>query len=309
MHSRPGLPSTWCFSVCLSIANATYHTDNLWLWDMCFIYAAQPFSYPSSPSFQTSLLPSKIHSAFQIDTCHRFLPTVSSNRGLLPLCCCVVMILFYHRLPSFLYLFISLLGTHPKPTRSPNLAYLLRSTPPPEHHQVWDFSPPPSLFRCRFSIRLLGNTFISPRGLKSISIWGHHLQRIPICPKPRHSGSKVIISSVVSHSSRYGGTRSCNRAGSWSNHLPSWRSLDVIMPTNCLAKCLTEKIYLAEELQNQMKEDYGTKSKVQKRRSHAYPIFAQKGYENPREATGRIVCANCHVANKPVDIEVPQTGL
>ncbi|KAF3618733.1 putative two-component response regulator ARR22-like [Capsicum annuum] len=40
--------------------------------------------------------------------------------------------------------------------------------------------------------------------------------------------------------------------------------------------------------------------------SSAYPIFAQQGYENPREATGRIVCANCHLANKPVEIEVPQ---
>nr|UVH68562.1 cytochrome f [Corydalis casimiriana subsp. brachycarpa] len=43
--------------------------------------------------------------------------------------------------------------------------------------------------------------------------------------------------------------------------------------------------------------------------SYAYPIFAQQGYENPREATGRIVCANCHLANKPVDIEVPQAVL
>ncbi|CAN1200871.1 Cytochrome f [Linum perenne] len=43
--------------------------------------------------------------------------------------------------------------------------------------------------------------------------------------------------------------------------------------------------------------------------SNAYPIFAQKSYENPREATGRIVCANCHLANKPVDIEVPQAVL
>lgn len=41
--------------------------------------------------------------------------------------------------------------------------------------------------------------------------------------------------------------------------------------------------------------------------SSAYP--AQQGYENPREATGRIVCANCHLANKPVDIEVPQAVL
>ncbi|KAI3834175.1 hypothetical protein MKW92_043799 [Papaver armeniacum] len=37
--------------------------------------------------------------------------------------------------------------------------------------------------------------------------------------------------------------------------------------------------------------------------SYAYPIFAQQGYENPRESTGRIVCANFHLANKHVDIE------
>ncbi|KAJ1682668.1 hypothetical protein LUZ63_022112 [Rhynchospora breviuscula] len=43
--------------------------------------------------------------------------------------------------------------------------------------------------------------------------------------------------------------------------------------------------------------------------SNAYPIFAQQGYENPRETTGRIVCANCHLANKPVEIEVPQAVL
>ena len=43
--------------------------------------------------------------------------------------------------------------------------------------------------------------------------------------------------------------------------------------------------------------------------SFAYPVYAQQGYENPREATGRIVCANCHLAEKPVDIEVPQSVL
>ena len=43
--------------------------------------------------------------------------------------------------------------------------------------------------------------------------------------------------------------------------------------------------------------------------SEAYPIFAQQAYEDPREATGRIVCANCHLAKKPVDIEVPQSIL
>ena len=41
--------------------------------------------------------------------------------------------------------------------------------------------------------------------------------------------------------------------------------------------------------------------------SQAYPIFAQQGYEEPREATGRIVCANCHLAQKPVDLELPQS--
>jgi len=30
------------------------------------------------------------------------------------------------------------------------------------------------------------------------------------------------------------------------------------------------------------------------------------GFENPREATRRIVCANRHLANKPVDIELSQ---
>lgn len=41
----------------------------------------------------------------------------------------------------------------------------------------------------------------------------------------------------------------------------------------------------------------------------AYPIFAQQNYENPREANGRIVCANCHLAQKAVEIEVPQAVL
>ncbi|KAL2922383.1 Cytochrome f [Bienertia sinuspersici] len=38
-------------------------------------------------------------------------------------------------------------------------------------------------------------------------------------------------------------------------------------------------------------------------------FISLQGYENPREATGRIVCANCHLANKPVDIEVSQAVL
>ena len=43
--------------------------------------------------------------------------------------------------------------------------------------------------------------------------------------------------------------------------------------------------------------------------TQAYPIFAQQNYENPREANGRLVCANCHLAQKPTEIEVPQAVL
>ena len=43
--------------------------------------------------------------------------------------------------------------------------------------------------------------------------------------------------------------------------------------------------------------------------AHAYPIFAQQKYASPREANGRIVCANCHLAQKPVELEVPQAVL
>ena len=39
----------------------------------------------------------------------------------------------------------------------------------------------------------------------------------------------------------------------------------------------------------------------------AYPFWAQEAYETPREATGRIVCANCHLASKPTQVEVPQS--
>ena len=42
----------------------------------------------------------------------------------------------------------------------------------------------------------------------------------------------------------------------------------------------------------------------------AYPFWAQQTYpETPREPTGRIVCANCHLAAKPTELEVPQSVL
>ena len=43
--------------------------------------------------------------------------------------------------------------------------------------------------------------------------------------------------------------------------------------------------------------------------SWAYPFWAQQNYASPREATGKIVCANCHLANKMTQAEVPQSVL
>ena len=43
--------------------------------------------------------------------------------------------------------------------------------------------------------------------------------------------------------------------------------------------------------------------------SWAYPFWAQQNYDSPREATGKIVCANCHLAQKLTQAEVPQSVL
>lgn len=48
---------------------------------------------------------------------------------------------------------------------------------------------------------------------------------------------------------------------------------------------------------------------IKEQNTFAYPIFAQQNYENPREANGRIVCANCHLGQKPVELQVPQAVL
>ncbi|CAM9777896.1 unnamed protein product [Ascophyllum nodosum] len=39
--------------------------------------------------------------------------------------------------------------------------------------------------------------------------------------------------------------------------------------------------------------------------SQAYPIYAQQSYTNPRAANGRLACANCHLVEKPIQIESP----
>merc|ERR1712187_1109407 len=45
------------------------------------------------------------------------------------------------------------------------------------------------------------------------------------------------------------------------------------------------------------------------RSSNAYPIFAQQNYETPRETNGRIVCANCHLAQSRIQLNIPQAVL
>nr|AYO28661.1 cytochrome f [Neotessella volvocina] len=45
------------------------------------------------------------------------------------------------------------------------------------------------------------------------------------------------------------------------------------------------------------------------KQSFAFPIYAQQAYENPREPNGRIVCANCHLAQKPTEFEAPSAVL
>lgn len=40
--------------------------------------------------------------------------------------------------------------------------------------------------------------------------------------------------------------------------------------------------------------------------SWAYPFWAQQNYATPREATGKLACANCHLAKKPTHVELPQ---
>nr|YP_009497590.1 cytochrome f [Astrosyne radiata]AWT40303.1 cytochrome f [Astrosyne radiata] len=44
-------------------------------------------------------------------------------------------------------------------------------------------------------------------------------------------------------------------------------------------------------------------------KSIAYPVFAQQNYSNPRAANGKLACANCHLNQKPIELETPQAVL
>lgn len=39
----------------------------------------------------------------------------------------------------------------------------------------------------------------------------------------------------------------------------------------------------------------------------AYPIFARQYFSTPREVSGRIACSYCHLAQKPIELSVPQS--
>ena len=43
--------------------------------------------------------------------------------------------------------------------------------------------------------------------------------------------------------------------------------------------------------------------------SSAYPVFAQQNYSNPRAANGKLACANCHLNQKAIQVEAPQSVL
>ena len=83
-------------------------------------------------------------------------------------------------------------------------------------------------------------------------------------------------------------TRQISPFPSIRSHLPMRRSL-----SSLLATLLGSSLALAVIL--------GAASP-----SWAYPFWAQQNYASPREATGKIVCANCHLAKKATRVEVPQ---
>ncbi|NEQ95400.1 MAG: apocytochrome f [Cyanothece sp. SIO2G6] len=79
----------------------------------------------------------------------------------------------------------------------------------------------------------------------------------------------------------------------WSTLLVRVRQ---IVFASCLALIATTSFFLADGV-------------IAPQAADAYPFWAQENYENPREATGRIVCANCHLGAKPTEVEVPQSVL
>jgi apocytochrome f len=76
---------------------------------------------------------------------------------------------------------------------------------------------------------------------------------------------------------------------------PSWKSSQRLLSKTLIVILASVGIFIANDV-------------AVPQSAAAYPFWAQQTYPiTPREPTGRIVCANCHLAAKPTEIEVPQS--
>ena len=76
-----------------------------------------------------------------------------------------------------------------------------------------------------------------------------------------------------------------------------WRTGKKTITTTVLLAIATIALFLASDI-------------ILPQSAAAYPFWAQQtAPETPREATGRIVCANCHLAEKAAEIEIPHSVL
>jgi apocytochrome f len=77
----------------------------------------------------------------------------------------------------------------------------------------------------------------------------------------------------------------------------SWRTGKQALLKTALLAIATAALFLTSDL-------------ILPQSAAAYPFWAQQtAPQTPREATGRIVCANCHLAQKPTEVEIPQSVL
>ncbi len=76
-----------------------------------------------------------------------------------------------------------------------------------------------------------------------------------------------------------------------------WRSGKQVITKVAIVAIVTVSLFLASDI-------------LMPQSASAYPFWAQQtAPDTPREATGRIVCANCHLAEKAAEIEIPHSIL
>jgi len=84
------------------------------------------------------------------------------------------------------------------------------------------------------------------------------------------------------------------------------KQVDVLARSHSSKRVLTQTLYLAIATL----VCFVGLELAQPQTAAAYPFWAQEtAPETPREATGRIVCANCHLGSKVTEVEVPQSVL